>query len=192
MEIVAFVQEFKDKKITNSKIAPDAIGNFIKEKIEITPYLPFRAKRELAELVVKQSTPEVGGIKRHDAIESYMRFVIGTIETHTDLKFNIDDPVADYDLLAESGLLMPIISTFQADYDECNAVLKMALDAELEDNNLNVQIGKFLNGILAKLDGVGDALKGMLEGIDLGQILGGNFNQEDLTKLKSFVDSYNK
>jgi hypothetical protein len=191
MKIIDFVQNFKDKKVENTKIAPDAIGDFIKKNVQITPYLPFKAKRELAEIIVEQCVEEIDGIKRHDAIESYMRFVVGMIETHTDLEFS-EEPVEDYDLLAEAKLLMPLINMFKADYDECDTVLKMALAAELEDNNLGVQIGKFLNGILVKMDDVGDVLKNVVENIDLNKVLGGNFKQEDLVKLSSFLDRYNK
>lgn len=191
MKIIDFVKDFKDKKIMNTHLKPDAVETYIKENVIVTTYLPFKAKRELAEIILDQCIENVDGIKKHDAIESYMRFVIGMIETHTDLTFS-EDPVEDYDLLAEAGLLMPIIDMFKTDYDECNTVLKMALNAELEDNNINVFVGKFLNGILDKLDGVSDVIKDTVGSVDLNNILGGNFKEEDLAKLSSFLDKYQK
>ena len=191
MLISEFVKLYKDKKIANTKIAPDAVGNFIKENVNITKYIPFVVKRDLAELIVQQCTEEVDGVKEHDAIESYMRFVVAMIETHTDLGFS-DDPVTDYDLLAEAGLLMPVIDMFRADYDESNTVLKMALAAELESNNIKTQVGKFLNGILNKLDGLGEMIKSRVENLDLNKALGGDFNEEDLAKLGDLLNTYNK
>lgn len=192
MVITAFVQDFKNKKIQNTNLKPDAVGEFIRENVKITTYLPFKIKREIVEMIVSQCTEIIDGIKKHDSIESYMRFVVGMIEMHTDLSFNKENPVSDYDLLAEAGLLVPIIDTFRADYDECNTLLKMALAIELEDNNIGVQVGKFLNGILNQFDGVSDTFKNIVENLDLNQVLGGNFKQEDLAKLSSFLDKYNK
>lgn len=191
MIIKEFVQEFKNKKVQNTKISPDAIGDFIRGNVEFTTYLPFKAKRELAELIVSQCVEDADGIKKHDAIESYMRFVVAMIETHTDLEFG-EHPVDDYDLLAEAGLLMPIIDMFKADYDECNTVLSMALNAELEANNIGVQVGKFLNGVLSKFDDVGNLLKGQVQNLDLNKVLGGNFKEEDLAKLNSLLNRFEK
>lgn len=191
MKVIEFVKDFKDKKIMNTHLKPDAVNAYIKENVKITTYLPFRAKRELAEIILGQCIEEVDGVKRHDAIESYMRFVVGMIETHTNLNFD-QDPVSDYDLLAEAGLLMPIIDMFKTDYDECNTVLKMALAAELEDNNINILVGKFLNGILDKFDGVSEIIKNTVSNVDLNKMFGGNFKEEDLAKLSSFLDKYQK
>jgi hypothetical protein len=191
MKIEEFVQEFKTKNIKNTKIYPDAVGDFIRGNVKFTEYLPFKMKRELAEMIASQCTEEVDGIKKHDAIESYMRFVVAMIELHTDLTFG-EEPVSDYDLLAEAGLLMPIIDMFKADYDECNTILGMALNAELEDNNIGVQVGKFLNGVLSKFDDIGNVLKNQVENLDLNTLLGGKFKEEDLVKLSSFLNKYQK
>ena len=94
--------------------------------------------------------------------------------------------------MSESGLLAPIIDTFKTDYSECDVLLKMALADELEDNNVNNAFGKFLNGILYRLDAVGEYIKSAMDGVDINSILGESFNQEDLAKLSSFIDKYNK
>jgi 5-formaminoimidazole-4-carboxamide-1-beta-D-ribofuranosyl 5'-monophosphate synthetase len=163
----------------------------LKEKLEIKTYLPFRTKREIAEMVVAQNTEWVDGVKKHDSINAYIGFVVAMIGAHTVLEFS-SDPVSDYDLLAESGLLPQIIAEFKESYDETDIILKMALAMELEDNNINASVARFLDGILKKLDGVGDVLKGALGNLDLKEILGANFNSEDLANLKGFLDRYNK
>ena len=58
----------------------------------------------------------------------------------------------------------------------------------MEDNNTNVIIGKFLNSILNKLDSVGEALKDKFDNIDVKDILGTTFKEEDLAALSSFLD----
>ena len=81
-----------------------------------------------------------------------------------------------------------IITEFKESYDECDIVLKMALAMELEDNNVNVLVGKFLNGVLKKLDVVAEGFKGAMEGVDMNSLLGADFKEEDLTKLAGLID----
>jgi hypothetical protein len=182
-----FVKEFKEKKIFNSKLNEHAISDYLKEKLAIKTYIPFRLKREIAEIVVSQNTEWVDGIKKHDSVNAYVSFIVASLTAHTNLEFS-DDPVADYDLLAESGLLPLIIAEFESSYSECDIILKMVLAMELEDNNINALVGKFLNGILEKLDVVGDVLKDKLGNFDLKDILGADFKQEDLAKLSGFLN----
>lgn len=191
MTIELFLKELNEKKVKNTTIAPDAVGEYLRKTLEIKTYLPFREKRQIAETVVKQNTTEIDGVKRNDTINQYISFVVAMLSAHSNLEFS-DDPVADYDLLAASGLLPQIITEFKASYDECDIILKMALAMELEDNNINVLVGKFLNGILQRLDGVGEIVKGKLSNFDLKDILGADFKQEDLAKLSGFLDKYMK
>jgi hypothetical protein len=191
MLVKEFVEKFKNDKVMNNKIAPNAVSDYLKKELEVKTYLPFRMKREIAEMVVAQNTEWVDGIKRNDSINQYIGFIVAMIGAHTSLEFG-DDPVVDYDLLAESGLLPQIIAEFQESYNECDILLKMALAAELEDNNINVSVARFLDGILKKLDDVGEVLKGAMGNLDLKEILGANFNNEDLANLKGFLDRYNK
>ena len=190
MDILTFVEKFKNDKVTNSKVAPDAVSIYLKKHLEIKTYLPFRMKKTIVETVVSQNIEWVDGLKRNDAINQYIGFVVAMIGAHTALEFG-DDPVVDYDLLAESGLLTQIIAEFQESYNECDILLKLALAAELEDNNINAIVARFTDGILQKLDGVGEVLKEKLGNLDIKDILGGNFKQEDLAKLKGFLDKYN-
>lgn len=192
MKVNEFIENFKSKKIQNTPIAPNAVSEYIKTTLEVKTYLPFREKRAIAEAVVEGNIEFVDGIKKYDNINSYLSFVIATLTAYTNLEFDNSDPVVDYDLLAESGLLPLIIEEFRAEYNEVDVLLKMAIAAELEDNNVNVLVGKFLNGILDKLDGVGEVLKNSIGNIDLEKILGANFKQEDLAKLSSFLNKYNK
>ena len=191
MLVKDLVSDFQTKKISDTKIAPNAVSDYLKKNLEIKTYLPFRAKRTIVETVVSQNIEWVDGIKKIDSINEYAGFIVAALTAHTNLEFS-EDPVADYDLLAESGLLPKIIAEFQESYGECEVLLKMARTSELEDNNLEAIVGRFLNGILERLDGVGESLQGMLGNLNIQDILGGSFKEEDLTKLKGFLDKYNK
>ena len=174
-----FINEFKNEKIQNTKTSPNAVSEYLKAKLAIKTYIPFRTKREIVEMVVDKNMKVIDGIKKYDDIDSYVSFVVAMLSTHTALEFS-EDPVADYDLLAESGLLPDIMAEFKTDYDECSALLKMTIAAELEDNNFNVIVGKFLDGLIKNLGGIADIIKGLINNTD--------FKEEDLAKLKSFLD----
>lgn len=187
MTVKEFVQEFKDKKIQNTKVSPNAVEEHIIKTLEIKEYIPFQQKRAIAEVVANKNIKFVDGVKKHDAVSGYISFIIAMLTAHTSLEIS-NDPFDDYDILAASGLLEPIISTFKKDYDECDVVLKMVIASELEDNNINITFGRFLNSLADKLDALGSNISK----IDWRQLLGGIFKQEDLAKLSSFLNKYNK
>ena len=187
MNVKDFIQEFVDKKISNTKIQPNAVEEFIKSKLKIRTFIPFVEKRQIVELVVSTNTTEEYNIKKIDSAGQFVGFVTSMLIAHTDLELDQDNPVASYDALSEVGLLEPIIACFQKDYSECEALLKMAVADMLADNELNVVVAKFLDGILDKFDGVGNVFKDALDGFDLQSVLG-NFNKEDLNKLSGFLN----
>ena len=191
ISVQSFVNEFVEKKIMNNKMKPNAVEEFILSKLDITTYLSFNTRREIVEMLVDQIVTENDGIKRVDSVTQFLTFIVAMLASHTTLEFS-DKPEEDYDLLSKHGLLEPILATFQKDYAECDALLKAAIADELADNNLNVIIGKFLNGVLGKLDGVGDMLKGFTENLDLSKLLGENIKEEDVAKFIGLINRLNK
>lgn len=187
MKVVEFIKCFQDKKIMNSKATPNAVKEYIMKTLEVKTYLPFNQRRKIAELIVSENTKEVDGIKRHNSIDAYISFIVHMLTAHTNLEFS-NNPVEDYDLLSSSGLLQPIIETFQNSYNECDVLLKMTLELTLEDNNVNILVGKFLNSILVRLDIMADAVKEAIGNSGLQDIFGANFSEEDLAALSSMID----
>ena len=187
MKILDLITDYKEKKVTNTQIKPNAISEYLKTTLEIKEYIPFNTKREIVETVVTQNTRFVDGIKKNDAIGQYVSFVVAMLISHSNLEFS-ENPVEDYDLLAESGLLPQIINEFKADYSECDILLKMALASELEDNKVEALVGRFLEKILKKIDDFSDVFKDKFEDFNLRDILGADFNEEDLAKLSGFLD----
>lgn len=190
MTIEQFLEQFKNDKVVNTKINENAVSTYLKKNLEIKTYIPFRVKRALVETVVTQNIKWVDGIKKIDSFDEYVGFIAAVLSAHTNLEWS-DDPVADYDALAESGLLPQIIAEFQESYSECDSLLKIARAMELEDNNINVVVARFTDSILQKLDGVGEVLKNKLGDFNLKDILGADFNNDDLAKLKGFLNKFN-
>lgn len=187
ISVKSFVEEFVEKRIINNKINPNAVEEFIRNKLEIVEYLPFKKKREIVDMLVDKIVTEEDGVKKVDSISQFLAFIVAMVASHTTLTFG-ENPEEDYDALSQSGVLEHLVLMFQKDYSECEALFKMVIADELADNNLNVIIGKFLNSILAKLDGVGDTLKGFTENLDLSKLLGANINEEEKAKLIGLIN----
>jgi hypothetical protein len=194
MKITAkqFVEDFQENNIQNTKINEHAVEDYIRKKLEIKEYIPFTEKCKIIEVVVGKSIVEENGVKRVDPISQYISFVIAMLVAHTSLDITQDNPISDYDTLCETGLLEPIVMLFQKDYDECKVVLDMLVSQALEDNNFNVIVGKFLNGILNRLDIFTDTLKESIGNMDLTKLLGADFKEEDLVRLHNFLETYSK
>ena len=153
-------------------------AEWIQRELEIKNYIPFMEKRKIAEMVVEQNIKVVDGIKKYNNIDAYIGFIMASIVAHTNLKCG-NNPIEDYDLLAESGLLHLIVSEFQESHNEIDILLKMAVAYELEDNQPGVLIGRFLDSILKKLDGAAGMLKDLVDDIDIEDI----FKNENVAKI---------
>ena len=187
MIIKDFVNAYKAKKFMNTKQGMDEKSEWLRKELEIKPYIPFMEKRQIAEMIVAQNIKEVDGVKRYDNIGAYLSFVMASIVAHTSLECS-NNPISDYDCLAESGLLPQIVAEFQESHNEIDILLKMALEMELSDNNVNALVGRFLNKISGILDGVMEAAKEKFGNFDLKDILGADFKEEDLAQLMGLLD----
>lgn len=183
MKIFEFVQKFKDKKITNTKAAPNTVQQYVEREIEIKRYIPFNEKRKIAEMVVDQNVHVVDGVKKYSNVDAYICFIMASIVAHTNLECG-ENPIDDYDALAESGLLPIIIAEFQESHNEIDVLLKMTLASELEDNSVSALIGHFLDAVLQKVDGLSGMLNGVLGNLDLNEL----FNEENAAKIVGFLN----
>ena len=187
MKVVEFINKYKESKVQNTKVAPDAVEQFIKKTLEVKEYVPFKTKEEIVKTIIEYNLEENEGIKKIDGINQYLSFISAMLVTHTNLEIS-DVPADDYDLLSEHGLIEQIVALFAKDYKECDMLLKVAIANELEDNNLSAVVNRFLNGILNKVDNVVGLVSNMANGFDASKIFGEGFKKEDLGKLVSLLD----
>ena len=178
MKIKEFCEAYKAKNFMNTKQGIEERIEWIKKTIEIKSYIPFREKRKIAEMIVEQNINEVDGIKYYRSIDAYIGFIMASIVAHTNLECG-GDPIANYDLLAENGLLSQIVTMFQESHNEIDILRKMALAEELEDNNTNVLIGHFLDAVLNKVEGLSGMIDDVVGGLDVKKIL----NDENVAKI---------
>ena len=181
--VKTFVDAYKAKNFMNTPHGAQERVEWIKKELGVKNYIPFKTKREIAEMIVEQNIKVVDGIKKYNSIDAYIGFIMASIVAHTNLKCG-NDPISDYDMLAESGLLSQIVSMFQESHNEIDILLKMTLAVELEDNNTNVLIGHFLDAILKKVEGLSGVLSGALGDLDVKEI----FSNENIANIVGFLN----
>jgi hypothetical protein len=86
-------------------------------------------------------------------------------------------------------LLNTVIETFSGEYDNVNVLLQMKCDYILSGNTIEAQFGKFLTGVLDKVDVIVDALSNKIGDLDLKDL---PVYMKDINKLMEFVNSQKK
>lgn len=181
------IKEFVDSmnKDKNKIQKAEQLQAMLKKKLEIKEYMSIKQKKELIENIVNECILFDNGVFKFDEIEKYIVFTMKVVEAYTNLELS-EDIEEDYDMLCASKMLEPIISTFKKEYDEVNVLLQMRCDYILNENNIEAQVGKFLNGLLDKLDDFASVLNAKFGEFDISKL---PVSKEELNKLIDFVDS---
>lgn len=187
MKVQKFVNDFIEKKIMNTKVAPDAVSEYIKKELEVKNYVPFVEKQSVAQIVLESCSYMKDGVITIDSVKKYIIFTITILSTYTNIEFNGDETDMDsYDELCsysvgDGTLLDAIIKTFDKEYLRCNDVLNMMTADLLAENNIEKQVGKFLSGISDKVETLGDSLIKNISDIPE------NLSQIDINKLTDAI-----
>ena len=64
-----FCEKFKKDGVINTKIAPDAVSEYIKKELEVKTYLPFMTKREIVEMKINNLSFILSKFKKPTRIE---------------------------------------------------------------------------------------------------------------------------
>lgn len=178
-ELITFMSNSKNKMLNT-----DQLQALLKKKLEVKEYLGIKAKKELIDTIVNECILYEDGVFKFNDIDKYVCFTMRTIEAYTNLELS-DDLEDEYDLLCESKLLDSIIGTFKKEYDDVNILLQMKCDYVLNSNSLEAQVGRFLDGVLEKVDVLVDSLSNKIDKFDLNSL---PFDKKDLNKLMQFVN----
>lgn len=179
-ELIEFVGNSKNKMLK-----PEQLQSVLKKKLEIKKYIGIKEKKQLVDNIVNACILYENGVFKFDDIEKYICFTMKTIEAYTNIELS-DDIEEDYDLLCQHNLLNIIVEMFGGEYDNVNLLLQMKCDYILSDNNIEAQIGRFLNDILEKVDDLSNALQEKIEGFDISKL---PIGKKDLNKLIEFINS---
>ena len=181
-ELVEFVSNSKNKLLKQVQLE-----EVIAKHIETKKYLPIKQKKELIESIINECILYEDGTYKFDDIDKYICFTMRVIAAYTNLELS-DDIEDDYDVLCGAELLDMVISTFKKEYDEVNILLQMKCDYVLSGNSLEAQTGRFLDGILEKLDVVIQALANKVDGFDINNL---PIDSDDLNKLMQLLNIQN-
>lgn len=174
MKIYEFIEGFKNDKVINTQIKPDAVSEYLKKKLEVKDYIPFVEKRELCEKVLNASnTRNNNGLVEVDSVTRYIIFTISVITKYTNLEFSSGkdakfDSLDEYDMLCQNGLLNPILDVIGGEYATCNNILNMMMDDVIANNNTVENIlGTTSNRLLESVDKIIDVLADKVNELEL-------------------------
>ena len=186
MKIATFIENFNKTKPENTKVNPNAIGNYIKKELEVKDYVSFVEKQSIAQIVLESCSYLRDGVVMVDSIQKYIIFTITVLSFYTNLEFDAESDLEDYDLLCsyvvgDGTLLDAVIKTFEKEYSRCNDILNMMTSDLLMENNIEKQIGKFLNNLSDRIGGLGDVLSNVMS------LMPENLQQLDIDKLTNII-----
>ena len=189
MKISEFIDNFKEKKIMNTKVAPDAVSEYIKKELEVKDYMPFIEKRELCERVLNAcNVKDENGLIKVDGVSRYIIFTLSVISKYTNLEFSSGeefDSLDEYDMLCQANLLNPILDVIGAEYTTCNNMLNMMMEDIMTNNNT---IENVIGAVLGRL---GDSIDDFITVIsDKVESMNLDLSQIDIDKYKGVIEQF--
>lgn len=182
MTIKELIETMESNK--NRMMNAEQLQAILQKKLEVKNYLSIKVKKQLVEDIVNECILYIDGVFKFDDIDKYICFTMRVIEAYTNLELS-NDLEEDYDMLCEANLLDLIINTFKKEYDEVNILLQMKCEYILTSNSPESQIGRFLDGILEKIDVLANALSNKVDNFDMSNL---PISGEDITKLLDFLN----
>lgn len=189
MKILDFIQDFKSKKVINTQIAPNAVADYLKEKLEIKDYVPFAEKRELCASVLNAcNEKDDSGLVKVDSVSRYIIFTLSILSAYTNLEFSSGedtefDSLDEYDMLCQSNLLNPILDIIGTEYATCNNILNMMMsDIEVNNNTVENVVATILGKLGVSVDDFIAVLANKVESLNL------DLNQIDINKYKGLIE----
>ena len=179
MKINEFIEKYKKQNLTQST----------KNLLTVKSYLPYTDKQALVDDILRRCKVTNYGYIQFDEVKKYIVFTIEVIKAYTNLEFDEDFNVAitEYDALCEAGALNSIIETFEGEYKTVLNMATMRQDYILQNNSIECQVARFLNGLNDRLD---DVMELVSEKIDSYKDI--NISAEDIEKLTQVIGTLGK
>ena len=153
----------------------------IKNELEVNEYIGIAVKKKMAESIIENCTQIVNGKVYINSLDRYIFFMISVISLHTNLEFDDENVIDDYDLLCKNHLLEKIISLFKDDYDSCQVVLDMETTDMLQSSaTIESKIYAFLDDCVNILKNTTEEL---VKKIDLSSLENANLDNTEIFKL---------
>lgn len=162
MKVYEFIEAAKKNPTQTSTVCKKIVKN---------RYVPVLEKRQLAELVYKNSIGEENGLVKVDSLTKYLVFTMLMLTRYTELEFSVDEngsateeAIKEYDALCENDLINKIIAEFEEDYARANEIMNYVFQDNLAVNNtVEAVVGKTANHLLEIVDGFANILSNKVE-----------------------------
>ena len=152
-------------KSINGTMKEKQILALVQKQLEIKQYIPIKEKKELIEKIIEKCIYFENHTFRIDSIDSYLYFTMLTIDAYTNLE--IDDVEECFDALSESGLMPVVIASLGQEYQDVQTFLNMKRAEILENNSVEMQLGKFFDGVLDKVEDFSEGIMSAIDGLNI-------------------------
>ena len=153
------------EKNVNGTMKEKQILALVQKQLEVKKYISIKEKKDLVDKIIEKCIYYENGTFRIDAIDSYIYFVMLTIDTYTNLE--IDDVEDCYDALSESQTMPLIIAALGQEFQDVQTFLNMKRSEILENNSIEMQLGKLFEGVLDVVGDAGKALTNMIDDLNI-------------------------
>lgn len=144
-EFIEYIGKSVNKTMKNEQVLA-----LIQKQLEVKKYIPINEKKDLVDKIIEKCIYFENGTFRIDSIDSYIYFTMLTIDAYTNLE--IDNVEECYDMLSESGLMSMVIAAIGQEYNDVLTFFNMKRDEILENNSLEMQLGRFFDNVLENVD----------------------------------------
>ena len=183
MKINEFIELMGTDK--NKMLKADQLQTVVTKTIETKEYLSIKEKKNLVNNIVNECVLYEDGAYKFDEIDKYVCFTMRTIAAYTNLELS-NDIEEDYDSLCRSKLLNMVIGTFEGEYENIKVLLQMRCDYILSSNNIDAQIGRFLNELLEKVDSLTTVVTNKIDEFSLDKL---PINTQDIGQLLKLLNT---
>ena len=164
-------------KSVNRTMKEEQVFALVEKQLEVKKYISIKEKKDLIDKIVEKCIYYENGTFRIDAIDSYLYFTMFTIDAYTNLE--IDDVEGCFDALSESGLMPVVIAALGQEYQDVQTFLNMKRAEILENNSVEMQLGKFFEGTLDKVEEFSEGIMSAIDGL--------NINKDSVMKLIKMI-----
>lgn len=178
-ELVEFISNPKNKVL---KV--DQLQIILKKELEIKEYISIKEKKQLVKNIIDTCILYEDGVYKFDDTDKYICFIMKTIEAYTNIELS-EDIEDDYDILCRAKILEIVIDTFKKEYEEVNVLLQMKCDYILSGNNIESQVGRFLDTLMNAVNNIVNVISEKIDNFDMSEP---PIDKDDLSKLMSFID----
>ena len=156
--------EYMGKNV-NRTLKETQVLSLAQKQLEVKKYIPIREKKDLVDRIIEKCIYFENNTFRIDSIDSYIYFTMFTIDAYTNLE--IDDVEECFDALSESGLLPVVIAALGQEFQDVQTFLNMKRSEILENNSLEMQLGKFFEGVLDQVSDLSDIVIKTIDGLNI-------------------------